>query len=503
MKKRLLLVASLLCIITMSMAQTLTPIETGIRKKLMAYNVVSRTHEGTEGQHIIYSADLERGPGKGQCTDYIFTVDANENTLSTAQLYRSDDFTYLRSFEGPDAVLVFYLKDSKSNKTYTLYSNLVPKGDKQPKWNPEKVVSVPYEKKDNISIATAVSPDKSKGLICLLQSQRKGEFKGSVLITFDNQGNQLWESNMELNVSNQTFGVIDMAIDNDGKVYAGVYSYDEESKSKRANETITIYEISENDITSQSEPINFSVSNGTMMVGATGNVYLGGYSQSSLKKNEDGAYVVTYNPKSSTITKLSQQEFPENYFDKVVGGGIMLGYLSNDKYGVVVKNLYEFSNGSVVLLGELRTTITVRQQNGMTTTYFFTKNIMTTQVGADGDIVKTDWYDSRAISVGGFATTTYTPLFANDRIYVLFPDNVDNYTKNSGAPFKRVLTGIKKYCCSMVTIDANGIGEAQKLLDAKSCKNTVAKPVFVEEDGFIVIDYDKKNTNISKLKVEL
>lgn len=55
----------------------------------------------------------------------------------------------------------------------------------------------------------------------------------------------------------------------------------------------------------------------------------------------------------------------------------------------------------------------------------------------------------------------------------------------------------------MVTIDANGIGEAQKLLDAKSCKNTVAKPVFVEEDGFIVIDYDKKNTNISKLKVEL
>lgn len=502
MKRRILLVASLLCIITMSIAQTLTPIETGIRKKFMAYNVVSRTHEGTDGQHIIYSADLERGPGKNQCTDYIFTVDANENTMSTALLYRSDDYTYLRSFEGPDATLVFYLKDSKSNKTYTLYSNLVPKGEKQPKWNPEKVVSVPYEKRDNISIATSVSPDNSKGMICILQSQRKGEFKGSVLITFDNEGNILWESNLELDVANQIFGVIDMAIDNDGKVYAGVYSYNEESRNARTDETISIYEITENNISSQSEPINFSVSNGIMKVGATGNVYLAGYSQSSLKKNEDGSYVVTYDPENSSIKKLSQQEFPESYFDKVVGGGIMLGYLSSDKYSLRVKGLYEFSNGSVALLGELRTSITVQTQNG-STTYFFTKNIMLTQVGADGEIAKIDWYDSKAMSIGGYASTTFTPLFANDRIYVLFSDNMDNYSGKSGVPFKRVLTGIKKYCCSMVTIDANGIGEAQKLLDTKSSKNTIATPLFVEEDGFIVIDYDKKGTNVSKLKVEL
>ena len=501
--KRFLLFASLLCFITMSMAQTLTPIETGIRKKLMAYNVVSRTHEGTDGQHIVYSSDLESGPGKGQCTDYIFTIDANENTLSKALLYRSDNYTYIRSFEGPDGLVVFYLKDNKSSKTYTLYSNFVAKEAKQPKWNPEQVVSVPYEKKDNLSIATAVSPDNSKGMICLLQSQRKGEFKGSVLITFDNQGNLLWNNSMELDIPNQTFGVIDMAIDNAGKVYAGVYSYNEESKTKRANETLTIYEITENDITAQSEQINFSVSNGIMKVGATGNVYLAGYSQSSLKRNEDGSYVVTYNPKNSTITKLSQQDFPENYFGKVTGGGIMLGYLSNEKYSVRAKGLYEFSNGSVALLGELRTTITVRQQNGMTTTYYFTKNIMLTQTGTDGEIVKTDWHDSKAMSVNGFATTTFTPLFANDRIYVLFPDNMENYNGKSGAPYKRVLAGIKKYCCSMITIDANGMGDAQKLLDAKTSKNTISQPLFVEEDGFIVLDYDKKSTNVSKLKVEL
>lgn len=502
MKNRILLVASLLCFTTMSMAQTLTPIENGIRKKFMAYHVVSRTHEGAEGQHVVYSADLESGPGKNQCTDYIFTIDANDNTLSKALLYRSDDYTYLRSFEGPDGILVFYLKDSKSNKTYTLYSNLVPKGEKLPKWNPEKVLSVPYEKKDNISIATAVSPDNSKGMICILQSQRKGEFKGSALITFDDQGNSLWESDMDLNIPNETFGVIDMAIDNDGKVYAGVYSYNEESRNKRLDETLTIYEITENDISFQSEQINFSVANGMMKVGATGNVYLAGYSQSSLKKNADGSYVVTYDTKNSSIKKLSHQEFPENYFDKVTGGGIMLGYLSSDRYSVITKGLYEFSDGSVAILGELRAYITVQSQNG-STTYYFTKNIMLTQVGPTGEITKIDWYDNKAMSTGGYYCTTFTPLFANDRIYVLFSDNMDNYSGKSGIPYRRLLAGIKKYCCSMVTIDANGIGEAQKLLDAKTSKNTIVKPLFVEEDGFIVIDYDKKGTNFSRLKAEL
>lgn len=502
MKKRFFILASLLCIISVSLAQTLTPIEVGISKKLKAYNIVSRSHEGTDGQKIIYSAYFDKGPSKGQCTDIIFTIDADGNAVSKTLLYRSDDYTYLRSFEGPDGLLAFYLTDNKQNKTYSLYSNFVPQGAKQAKWNPEKVVSVPYEKKDNLSIATAVSPDKSKGMICLLQSQRKGEFKGSVLITFDNQGNQLWNSDMALDIPNPTFGVIDMAIDNSGKVYAGVYSYGEESKTKRNNEMLSIYEITENNISSQNEKIDFSVSNGTMIVGATGKVYLSGYSQSSLKKNEDGAFALTYDPKSSSIIKLSQENFPGNYFDKV-GGGILTGFLASDKYSVRVKGLYEFSNGSAALLGELRTTITVREQNGLTTTYFFTRNIMLTQIGSNGDIVKTDWYDNKAMSIASFATTTYTPLFANDRIYVLFPDNMDNYGKKSGEPFKRMLAGIKKYCCSMVTIDANGIGEAQKLLDTKSSKNTIAEPVFVTDGGIIVIDYDSKNTNISLLKADL
>lgn len=487
----------------MSMAQSLTPIETGVRKKLMAYSMISRTHEGTEGQHIIYSADLESGPGKGQCTDYIFTVDANENTVSRALLYRSDDYTYLRSFEGPEGLVVYYLLNNKSNKTYTLFSNFVPKGEQEPAWRPERVVSVPYEKKDNLYIATSVSPDKSKGMICLLQSQRRGEFKGSVLVTFDNQGERLWESNLDLDIPNQTFSVIDMAIDNAGKVYAGVYSFNEGSRNSRADETLSIYEISENNVTSQSERIAFSISNGSMIVGASGKVHLAGYSKSNLNDNEDGSYVVTYDPTSSTFSKLSQLNFPETYFDKIIGGGAILGYLSNDRHSLHIKGLYEFSNGSVALLGELRTSVTIRMQNGMTTTYFYTKYIMLTQTDAEGNIVKTDWYDNKAISVASYAATTYTPLFANDRIYVLFPDNMDNYSNKSGVPYKRMMGGTKKYCCSMITIDANGFGEAQKLIDAKSCKSTVAKPLFVEDDGFIVIDYDKKNTNISKLRVEL
>lgn len=500
MKKFSLLFVAICCLASSVFAQPITPIQTGIRKGFMAYHVYSRILEGEDGMHYLMSNNLEDGPGKKEKSDYIFTINTNENNVTQSIVAHPETFNCIRSFESNDAIISYYIVDNNKSKTYTLYSNSIFKGDKTHKWNPEEIMTIPYEKRDNLMIATSVSPDKTKGMICFLQAQRKGMFKGSKLITFDNQGNGLWDIEPEFNMDNETFGVLDMAIDNDGTVYAGVYSYNEESKNKRNNQTIHIYQITSNDIVSQSENINYNISNGKMIVGQTGNVYVGGYTCSSLTKNEDGTYMVTFDPKTSSIKTVSHQEFPGDY-KETFPGGPMVGFYPNQKYSVIVKDLFEFSNGTTALLGELRTYVTVQTQNG-STTYYFTKHVVFSQTNSEGEFDKLTFFDRKA-EAGNYVSITYTPIFANDQIYVIYPDHMDNFAGKEGFPFKRIMGGAKKYCCTLLTIDNKGEGTYQKLFDAKQSKSQVVRPLSVESDGFIVLDFDKKGTNISKLKADL
>lgn len=500
MKKVFTLLLSVFCLCTIVSAQTITPIQQGVRKSFMAYFMATRTHEGVDGQHLVYSQKLEDGPGKKEVSDYLFLINANDNTMTQSIVAHHESFNFLRSFENADGLVAYYLVDDNKEKTYTLYSNVVNKEDKTHQWDPEKLLTITYEKRDNLKIATSVSPDKTKGMICFLQAQRKGQFKGSKIMTFDNQGNILWDIEPEFNMNNEYFGVIDMAIDNDGTVYAGVYSYDEISKNKRSDETFHIYHITSNDITSQSENIGYSISNGKMIVGQTGKVYVGGYTCSNLTKNEDGSYIATYDPSSSSL-KVGHQQFPSEYKDGNYPGGPMVGFYPNQKYGVVVKDLVEFSNGTAALLGELRTYVTIQTQNG-STTYFFTKHVVYNQTNASGDVEKFKLFDRKA-EAANYVSITYSTLFANDKIYVMFPDHMDNYAGKTGFPYKRLLGGTKKYCCSLLTIDNQGEGEMKKLFDAKQSKIQVVRPLFVESDGFIVLDFDKKGTNFSKINVEL
>lgn len=237
-----------------------------------------------------------------------------------------------------------------------------------------------------------------------------------------------------------------------------------------------------------------------MKIGHTGNIYVGGYTCSELSKNGDGTYMVTYEPENDILKSVAQKQFPESY-DEIFPGGPLVGFSPNQTYSLVVRDIYEFSNGTAALLGEQRQQVTYRNQNG-SVTYFFVRNVVYSQTNTTGEIEKLTFFDRKAVA-SSYASVTYYPMFNNDKIYVMYADHVNNYAGKEGYPFKRLFGGDKKYCCSLLTIDNTGNGEIRKLFDPKQIKNQIVRPLFIEDDGIIVLDFDKKGTNISKLKVAL
>ena len=505
MKRFFALLCSTLMIVSVASAQKLTVIGPDVAHKSRSYMLNSHRCEAPNGTRYLYSFAVDDGDVKKTDKDFIFTIEDDRVTKTTMD--HPENMGFLKCYDNEDGLAAFYLNNNRKEKVYTLYQNSVsPNGGKAP-WKPEEILNFTYEKQDNLMIATAISPDKSKNLIAFIQLQRKGSYKGNVVCVFDNKGDMIWQNTLDLDVNTDYFSIIDMAINNDGVVFAGVYTFDAPNNHTRTNEALSMYEITESNTASVTENVKFHISNGKMIVGKSGKIHIGGYYYQDLKKNENGSYIVTYDPKSSNFTSISNQDFPATYKEKNPGG-LLAGFFCNQEYHVSTEALYECSNGAVVLLGEQKTMRAVQNQQGMTTYYYLTKNIVYNKTDANGDIDKFELFDKKQMATAGTSGFSYKrvgiscyPFFDNDKIYILYADNLNNYKGKSGVPYKAIMSGKALYCCTLLTIDENGNGSTKKLLSNKDDKRIVTTPLFFDGNDFIVVEETKKQLNISKLSV--
>lgn len=480
-------------------AQVLEPIELGVRKAFMAHKIASHTHSGYGDMRYIYSSDLEGGPGRNITTDFIFAINAQDNTLSKTLLYRSEDYVYLRSFENEDGFAVYYLLENKKEKTYTLYVNKFSKSEASPQWNPTALDSFPFNKKAKLQTCQSISPDKSKGMLCFFQIEADSILDSRVFVV-DNVGSSLWNKEIDIHQDKSDFALLDMVVDNEGDVFAAVYSYNAHEVTREkvtivehSNGSLHIYHFTEQDTQIQNEDLDFQISNGKMLVGNSGAVYIGGFTKLG-SKNENGSYMVKYDVTTATIQDVDQEEFPDDYEERNVPQNA--GYKPNQNYAVVIKGMYEFSNGILGLLGEQR----AREVISTGRSYFnhdFVRNVVYARADASGQIKDIEFFDRRAMG-NDFKWITFWPFFQDNTLYVLYPDDKNNFRGSEGVPFVYY-----NYCYAMLTIS-----EPQGLLpestsmfyDEDYSKNEVARPLFAEPDGFIVIDVDEQNrSNISKL----
>ena len=508
MKKNFLSVTVFLFVCCGLMAQSLTPMTSSLCKPRAAFGMVSKILDGDESTLYLYSEDFFAAPSRDQESDALFAINVAQSEVTQAAVNRPKNIEFMNAIESESEVIGFYYEENTKQGVMTLYMNKISKNDEAPTWDPFLLNTFPCEKKDNTYTYLAVSPDKSKAVLCYLSSARKGDFKGAMVMTFDNTGERIWDTELELDFSNRTFQILDILIDNEAEVYMGMVSYKVPNKNTRTDEKLHVYEINSNNINTRTEEISFGhITNGRMLLSRNGDLCLGGYFCTNPKENENGTYMMRYDTKYSSFKSLTNQKFPASYKEKMVAK-LFSASPTNQSCFVRADKLVEFDNNNIALLGEQRNITKVVDKNGMVSYNYFAKHIMFTLADENGEIKEFKMFDKdQATAAGTMAYSfeqlglSYYPFFKNNKIYMLFADNVDNFSGASGKTIKMYMSN--KHCTAMLVVDENGEDSKQQVINTKVSKGRMYSPLSIEDDGFVIIFVTKKGVTISKLNVEL
>lgn len=472
--------------------------------------LVSASLEGSGDQHYIYNEDFYDKAPKHHESDGILCVDKSGNGFSEIRLDRPDDYHFIKFYEGENDLYGIYSLYERKTKKYSLYINAIGKEQSTAVWDPQELLSIVTERRDDLFATVAVSPDGKKAALSVILATRKGNMKGSAVMVLGDGGEKLWESSFDPEFTNPTFIMPDMVLSNDGTVYIAAVSYANETRKSRDNETFHLYTLTDNNTSVAEQKIDFGyIINGKLLIKRDGNVVMGGYFNNNLNERAQGYFLLTCNVKTDAVTNISFQKFPGEYYSDTK---ITLGSLKGDKMSVFVEDLYEFSNGTVAMLGEQREVMsrTVSSGNGMSTTYyhFHAKNILVTFADTEGNLVKFDMIKKyqvvgpsaiylRLQQLRGYGYS-YRSFMHNDKIQILFADALDNYTGKTDVICKS--TAQAKHCSALCTIDANqNITNPEMIIDPKVHKTRMVSPLFIDGDGLLLINAAKKAGQISKL----
>ena len=513
--KRFLISILALCAVTVAFAQNqITLVKDNLCKPRAIPWLVSASLEGSGDQHYTYNADFYNDAAKHYRADAVLCMDKNGGGVSEIRLDCPDDYNFKAFYEGEHDLFGIYSLYDRKSKVYTLYLNTIGKDRNKAAWKPQKLLSVTTEKRDDLYSFVAVSPDGKKAAVSVIQATKKGNMKGSAVILLGEGGEQLWNNSFDPEFPNPTFFITDMIVSNNGEVFIGAVSYANETRKTRDNETIHMYMITDNDVKHADERIDFGyICNGKLMIRKNGEVACGGYFSNYLNEKAKGTYMMVFEGDASNIKNSSSQKFPASYFED---SKISLGMIKGEKMSVEVNDLYEFQDGTMVLLGEQRelTIRTVTNKNGMTTTYYtyHARNILTSFVDENGNlgtfemIPKYQMAGSFVIPMGLKQLRSYGYSFCsfmhNDKLQIIYADNMDNYLGKTGLVCKSGASG--KHCSILRTIEPNEqISDPVMIINPKlSNKTRMTNPLFIDEDGLLFIAAGKKAGQLMRLSYE-
>lgn len=455
------------------------------------------------------------------CTDYtmlngfknvaqeiITCVSKNDTKGRMIAVERPMSYNLLAFYEGESNIYCLYSNYESSAKSYVLYLNAVPKEAKTGSWKPKKVISFNLERREDVMVGAAVSPDQTKAAVVIFQVNKAGLFqsdksdklKGSAVMAFGEEG-MLWSNPLEMEISNTTLNIFDIAVSNTPDVYVAISSYNRmnTNNAPKENEMLHLFKVGADESHSAEVHPDFGfLNNGKLFQCASGDIVVGGYYQQTSKQKASGAYMVTFNGRQ-TEGVINNQPFPQEYYD--------FKHLKFSKKGedfeAVPVDIKEFSDGSKVMLGETRTEVSVPNY-----TYTLFGNILVSFADRNGELndfqmIRKD----QAIMNSNKSTRFYqsvllcfNTIMHNDNLYVFYNDNLANHTGKSGQAFMVMNTNYKKKCGLYRTIGSDrSISEPTMLMNYQNYKSVVYVPLFIDEDGLLVYNSSGLFGAVSKL----
>lgn len=505
MKKRITLFALLMLGSLLIHAQTqLIPMNLNVGTSKQYVKSTQNFIDINDGIHVVYSTDMVEKSAKGTRGDVIIIFYDHSDAVTRNILACPEEFEYWDSFtDGENLISIYSVYDKKAKKL-TLYTNTIDVNESETGWNPLELTDFSCEKRDYVHKVLSSSPDKSKSALLLCQVDKQSELKGAAIFTFGEAGERLWQSDLDLDLSQRTFSIIDMAVSNENIVYVGINSYSGKG-SNISDASLHIYEVRESQTYNYSEATDFGyISNGRMLLNKAGNILIAGHYRSRANDHETGCYSAIFDVNTSNLASINHRNFPSSYKEKVVSK-LFQNSIANQNCNVLTLGLYEFSNGMSALIGEVRGTMVVLQSNNQRSYVYQAKDIMFTPISVDGELSETQMLKKNQITSRYSSAFTFEQLGlsfksvkADDKLYLIFNDHIDNYRGKNDVQYKCVPG---KIAAGLYIIDANGETEKQLLLDLKLAKMNGIVPIYADENSIIVEAIDKKAVNISKINL--
>ena len=444
------------------------------------------------------------------CQDIITCVQKNGTEGRKIVVERSMDLNLLTFYEGESQIHCLYSLYDYPAKSYTIYLNSVSKETTTGAWNPEKIISFKMERREDILIGAAVSPDQTKASIIIFQVNKAGFFqsdqtdklKGSGVLTFGDEG-LIWSNPLELDFPNSTISILDLAISNNANTYVAISSYNQSkaSNATKENETIHLFEVrAEETRMAEIQPDFGSLLNGKLLLCASGDIALGGYYKKGSKQNASGAYIASFDGKTMEDGSFSIQPFSQDFYDYKHSKFSKKG----EDFDAVAVDFKEFSNGTKVLLGEARLDVESYPYSytlfGNTLISFADKDnqldefqmIHKVQSIANNINRSTKFYQSVMLC--------FNTIMHNDQLYIFYNDNLANYTGKTGQPFDLSNTNYKKKCGLYCTIDGDHhVSDPVMFMNYQNYKTVIYRPLAIDEDGLLMYNSSGMFGAVSKL----
>ncbi len=507
MKRTLLIFAALFAMV----AYAQEPLRTAVRNIDPPYQKYVGCIDGSGNCRYLIFRDRLLSDFIKLSRDIVVEVAKDGSKSNVLSIERNMDYKYMTAYEDNENLYMLYRRSNSYTREFTLYLNTVPKEADIDKWKPKELLTLKRDLSDGFQMRTAVSPDKSKVALLLLQVKTAGMFekdksdklKGSAVMVFE--GDKIKMSKpLEFDVENNTLQFLDLSIDDNGEIFLALASFNtqKEDEGKKGspkvtlnpNETVHIYKITEDEVFSSSSAAEFGhVSNGKLLVTQSGQTILGGYYSPENHKPEEGSYLLTIDA-SFANTNISNEKFPEEYFTYKHPKATK----NIRDFRAVPIELFAFENGTITLLGEMHA-----YQSNMVTLFNLAGPTLVSMADNTGNLTDFQMVTKHQItsfSVSPSQMFSYHAIMKDNLVHFIYTDNLTNLTTGTNEPLEIKDYSFKGKCAAHRTLDSEGhLSEPEMLMDYTAYKSVLFVPLSIESDGLWIYHSEKNDGTVSWL----
>lgn len=403
----------------------------------------------------------------------IITYDKASNTLSSQELVLPGKTFRIMATDLGDSYFVTYAHYPKWTR-YEYVTSIIPKSQSTTNVTPTKRLTFETDRFGNVREYVAKSQNGKYSAVLLINLSKRSQVDDSHFFVYDKNGKEIVSESFSSEIADAYFDVADFKISDKGTVIF-LFRTGEKKMNKLQAKRLQILTY-ENNKFSANQNIDFTdvvVNSARMCLLKDGNIFIGGYTAKSAKKQEIGYFATTYNPTEGAFEAVHSYKFTK---DEQPGSQALFGSLVPALFHVICTDIMQLENGNVMMLGEHTAQLEVisQNQNTTTTTYkHFTYHIGYETFKPDGTCLTGDTLQMLYRKAGRDATyscsssnevmsqkysaigLSHSAFVKGNDVYVLYTDHEKNLpSHNDSGPLADLFIKRGKSCLIMAKLNA-------------------------------------------------